>query len=124
MKLWELDWKKSAKYRDSLGNTWSTYLGEMYQIADDSQMVGNINEIFSLSEILDLEFEPYSDIDWSKVEIDTPILVSDVGKWYKGHFAKYENNLIYTFSAGCTSWTRKDDNPVPWKYAKLAEGED
>lgn len=36
-------------------------------------------------------------IDWSKVAVDTPILVKDNSdcEWLKRHFAKYENGEVY-----------------------------
>lgn len=66
-------------------------------------------------------------IDWSKVPVDTPILVRDSGddKWGKRYFAKCENDKIYAWSDGCTSWSADDkDYVTDWKYAKLAEMED
>ena len=61
--------------------------------------------------------------DWSKVEVDTPILVRNDGvKWIKRHFAKYENGLVYTWKDSCTSWTTED--MAEWDYAKLAEDEE
>ena len=63
--------------------------------------------------------------DWSKVEVDTSILVRQ-GKnerWLERHFAKYENGLVYAWSDGCTSWTT-EGYTTAWKYAKLAETED
>lgn len=63
-------------------------------------------------------------VDWSKVEIDTPILVSnDDENWYKRYFAKYnsERNVIYAFDRGCTSWSA--DRTAAWDYAKLAKQE-
>jgi hypothetical protein len=65
--------------------------------------------------------------DWSKVEVDTPILVreSEDEEWLKRHFAKYENGKVYAWQAVCTSWTALDDEDVTdWKYAKLAESEE
>ena len=65
--------------------------------------------------------------DWSKVEVDTPILVSDSGEgyWNKRHFAKYENGNIYAWRDGFTSWTtRSKPDWSVWKYAKLAESEE
>ena len=65
--------------------------------------------------------------DWSKVEVDTPILVrdSDNEEWTKRHFARYENGTIYAWVSGRTSWASIDSDDVfGWKYAKLAEGED
>ena len=75
---------------------------------------------------LDEEYtEP--EIDWSKVEVDTPILVrcSENEEWKKQHFAKYENGHIYAWSGSCTSWTAYNNGYVSdWPYAKLAEQEE
>ncbi|MCO7121936.1 hypothetical protein NIA71_08225 [Ihubacter massiliensis] len=72
---------------------------------------------------LDEEYkEP--ETDWSKVAVDTPVLVSnDCKRWFKKHFAKYENELVHTFDIGQTSWT-SNSSPTPWTHAKLAESEE
>lgn len=46
-------------------------------------------------------------IDWSKVAVDTPILVtySGIHSWVKRHFAKYENGRVYAWNHGTTSWS-------------------
>lgn len=64
------------------------------------------------------------EIDWSKVEVDTPILVRayEDEDWLKRYFAKYENGTVYAWSCGCTSWSETVMND--WKYAKLAESEE
>lgn len=60
------------------------------------------------------------EVDWSKVAVDTPILVSiDNVQWYCRHFAKYENGLFYVWDDGRTSYTT--DTKSTWEYAKLAE---
>lgn len=61
--------------------------------------------------------------DWSKVEVDTPILVRQGknGTWLERHFAKYENGDVYAWVDGQTSWTGADK--IKWRYAKLAEDE-
>ena len=63
--------------------------------------------------------------DWSKVEVDTPILVrrGDNEEWNKRYFAGYGNDgYIYAWSNGCTSWTAYDNSDVTeWEHAKLAE---
>ena len=67
------------------------------------------------------------EVDWSKVEVDTPILVRDRGnkEWNKRYFARYEYETIYAWGGGCTSWTAYDSDDVyAWKYAKLAEQEE
>lgn len=69
--------------------------------------------------------KPYKEepeTDWSKVAVNTLILVrdSDTGDWGKRHFARYENGNIYAWAGGCTSWTA-NGNTTMWEYAKLAE---
>ena len=61
--------------------------------------------------------------DWSKVEVDTPILVRDTedDDWHKAHFAKYKDREVRAWIGG-TSWTSKET--YAWKYAKLAESEE
>nr|DAV87974.1 MAG TPA: hypothetical protein [Caudoviricetes sp.] len=62
-------------------------------------------------------------VDWSKVAVDTPILVRDSNesKWTKRYFALFEEGLIYAFESGATSWSVENNRRVvPWKYAKLA----
>ena len=61
-------------------------------------------------------------IDWNKVEVDMPILVSDDGiDWRKRYFALFEDGIIYAWESGATSWSSEDKGRVvSWKYAKLA----
>lgn len=62
-------------------------------------------------------------VDWSKVAVDTPILVRDnsLSEWGKRYFAKYENGSVYAWSNGTTSWT--GDRCTPWELAKLPDKE-
>ena len=65
--------------------------------------------------------------DWSKVAVDTPILVrySEDGEWLRRHFAKYENGIVYAWSDGCTRWTAyRSKYATKWNYAKLAGSEE
>ncbi len=67
------------------------------------------------------------EVDWSKVKVDTPILVKDILKseWIKRYFAKYENGRVYAWKEGKTSWSAVNEHNVnSWKYAKLAESEE
>lgn len=67
------------------------------------------------------------EVDWSKVEVDTPILVRTVegADWVKRSFAKYEGGMVYVWNNGKTSWTALDNGCVtPWEHAKLAESEE
>lgn len=62
-------------------------------------------------------------VDWSKVPVDTSILVKVTEKctWIHRYFAKYENGLVYAWEQGVTSWSAEDSDDVcDWKYAKLA----
>lgn len=63
------------------------------------------------------------EIDWSRVSVDTPILVRNLENddWLKRYFAKYENGIVYTWKDGCTSWSTLNNHTINWKYAKLAE---
>lgn len=70
--------------------------------------------------------DPAEDVDWSKVPVDTPVLVrDDEDMWHKRYFAKYENGKKYVFTYGRTSWSDGENmNIIPCKYAKLANPED
>lgn len=62
-------------------------------------------------------------VDWSKVEVDTKILVrgAEYNSWSKRHFAKYENGKVYAWDDGATSFTANGE-VTEWEFAKLAEG--
>lgn len=62
------------------------------------------------------------EIDWSKVPIDTPVLVSDDGvNWRRRYFVRRsETGLFCVYSNGTTSWSA-DNCESRYKYAKLWE---
>ena len=69
-------------------------------------------------------------VDWSKVEVDTPILVKqrEDSEWYneeweRRYFAKFEDGVVYAWDNGQTSWTAHNVM-TSWNYAKLAESEE
>jgi hypothetical protein len=65
-------------------------------------------------------------VDWTKVPVDTPILVrnSEKNSWEKRYFAKYENGIVYAWGYGATSWSARGSGDISdWKMAKLAESE-
>jgi hypothetical protein len=75
-----------------------------------------------VSQLMRMEFEEVT--DWSKVPVDTKVLVSSDGKkWSRRHFAKYEDGKIYCFNSGTTSFTVNEGycpcEKVSWEYAKL-----
>lgn len=65
-------------------------------------------------------------IDWSKVKVDTPILVSqNKVDWKPRYFARYTNGIVETWLCGCTSWSIDSANDTCiWKYAKLVGDDD
>lgn len=74
-------------------------------------------DVMNIAEVLGI-------VDWSKVKVDTPILVSFDGcNWFKKYFAKVQNNTVYSWDNGATSWSvrNKEYCVTSWKYAKLAE---
>lgn len=73
-----------------------------------------------------LEYEE-PEVDWSKVKVDTPILVrnNEDKEWVNRYFAKFADGKVYAWVSGATSWTVEDEYDVTfWKYAKLAESEE
>ena len=77
--------------------------------------------IWLLKDYEEIKEPEQPEVDWSKVEVDTPILVkaADNSKWKKRYFAKYENEIVYAWDNGKTSWNK--DYMTSWKYAKLVE---
>lgn len=75
------------------------------------------NEVYDIAEELGI-------VDWSKVKVDTPILVSDEKHedWVKRYFAFFENGKVYAWVAGATSWSADNNRDAShWEIAKLAE---
>lgn len=79
---------------------------------DRTYIEGNFERIDVLSGLIpDFNELNYLDIgkylgivDWSKVAVDTPILVKQKVE-LKRHFAKFENGFVYYYDNGRTSWT-------------------
>ncbi len=65
-------------------------------------------------------------VDWTKVPVDTPILVRDYEKheWTRRYFARYVNGKVLAWRGGATSWSTDYKDVIQWKYAKLAESEE
>ena len=63
------------------------------------------------------------EVDWNKVEVDTPILVkySEKGMWIRRKFAKFEDGIVYAWHGKETGHSKS--YMTPWNYAKLAESE-
>ena len=66
-------------------------------------------------------------MDWSRVDIDTPVIVRDRQdqEWVRRYFAKYDQGKVWTFYQGTTSWSVGNEyNLTPWNFAKIANEED
>lgn len=98
-----------------------------HQIACSDCLFGEIldKDCFEeAKEWLEEEYEPR--VDWSRVEVDTKILVSGDNKhWEKRYFAKFENGIVFAWMDGRTSWSAENEfDAHPWNFAKLYEGEE
>ena len=74
-----------------------------------------------------LQSEHVEQVDWSKVKVDTPILVkrSKEAEWERRYFAKFVDGKVYAWMGGATSWTADSEYRMNfWEYAKLAQIED
>lgn len=64
-------------------------------------------------------------VDWTKLPVDTPIYVRDYEEenWYPRHFAKFENEKVFTWMDGRTSFSAKNDSDkmISWRFAKLKD---
>ena len=89
-----------------------TCIGRTHGILPDLE----IGEVMDIADELGI-------IDWSKVEVDTPVLVSNDNKeWIKRYFARYEDGNVYCWLNGKTSWTAICELSIGhWDYTKLAE---
>ena len=99
------------QFKDDNGEYWYVYsqvpVYESFPLSLKSDNYKDILTHYSLNEIVQLNFKEI--VDWDKVPVDTKVLVKLEGKrWTKGYFAKYENNTIYIFSDGRSSFTKTE----------------
>lgn len=74
------------------------------------------NQLIDIAEYLGV-------VDWSKVKVDTPILVKGFEQdyWRKRYFAFFKNGKVYAWRYGVTSWSvDSTDDVICWVHAKLA----
>lgn len=74
-------------------------------------------------------FDPEKDIDWSKVPVDTPVLVNlNPDEEFRRYFFCKENDdeptTFRTFANGRTSWTAGEGGYAYWPHCKLYRPED
>ena len=76
--------------------------------------------IYFASQIAKMEFREV--IDWSKVPVDTKVLVKDTEDccvYTRRYFAEYKDGYIYTWTDGKTSFTTQ--SKTKWNYGKHYE---
>ena len=75
------------------------------------------NEVLNIAKELGI-------VDWSKVAVDTPVLVRDFegAKWEKRYFAFFKNGRVNTWCGGTTSWSSENiTGTISWRHAKVVE---
>ena len=111
-------WLPLSKYNNDLGfgcygsfSVEKVYKSDIYGL---TAMLKDANEII---------WEREKEIDWSKVPVDTKILVREYEDedWIPAHFAKYDYGVVSVWEDGGTSFT-KEQSEI-WCYAKLYEGD-
>lgn len=77
----------------------------------------NLNQYLSIAKELGI-------IDWSKVPVDTPVIVWDKRPEIsqRRYFAKFKHGQIFTWNEGATSWSAfSKDACTSWLNGKLVE---
>ena len=124
MKVWEL--KDGVEYVSSLSDGETKYQlidGDLYYMNPSINYGSYMRSGMEYNRAKETDFTPYTPpTDWSKVEVDTKVLVRDWdnSEWIPRHFAIYKNGRIHTWNNGHTSFTSRDkDDYVPYNQAKL-----
>ena len=118
--------KYAEKIKGDKGSDFCEDVVKPYILKSDSCNGISCGACHMLQMIWLLEDYEESEVDWSEVEVDTPILVKydeESVVWHKKHFAKYEDGKVCAFNNGETSWTTCG-GMTAWNYAKLAESEE
>lgn len=93
----------------------------------DFNMVCSSSYVDRINKWAEQEYVEY-ETDWNKVPVDTPILVKlskDDADIFKRHFCKYENNKVFCWNDGRTSFSVADKSCYTyWNYTELANEED
>ena len=120
--------KYEEKIREYEGETFCADFVQPYILKRDDCCRMDCGQCNMLSLIWLMKEYEEPKIDWSKVEVDTPILVREYEEqdWVKRYFAKYEGGKVYAWNSGRTSWTTHCMTAcmTAWNYAKLAESEE
>lgn len=122
--------KKKKEMLDDLGRTKGVCGGINCKICplnlEKDEVSCSEMELVNPDKALEIVMEYEHKVDWSKVEVDTKVLVRNFNDeiWFPRYFAEYKNDNIYCFDYGRTSFTKEDTGLVIWKYAKLYKGDE
>lgn len=77
------------------------------------------------SPFAEIQLEPIPEVDWTQVEVDTPIWVRDktTDAWDKRHFAEFDQTRkkVRAWNNGWTSFTAHPVSHTSWNYATLVD---
>lgn len=132
MKNYEKYADEIREFKSDIGTEWCDSFAKPKVLKPLGRKCENVscglcNALATLWLLEDYKEPKEPEVDWNKVEVDTPILVRDAEntEWLKKHFAKYEDGIVYVWNLGRTSWSEPNNKSVSaWKYAKLAESEE
>jgi len=120
MKVWELEeGKEYVSDLDDGGSPYKIINGDLFYKNGTEYMRSYIY----YTTVKDVDFTLYTPpTDWSKVEVDTKVLVRDAtyASWTYSHFAKYQNGHVYVWEEGRTSFSvYTNDDCTYYNEAKL-----
>lgn len=64
------------------------------------------------------------DIDWSKVPVDTPVIVGNTDEEHRRYFSGIKDGCFGAYADGRTSWSSTTGNICSWNHCKLYRPED
>lgn len=116
--------KNREKYADEIknykdNNFCDDFIKPIILKKKECDIFSNCSQCYLIQQLwLDEEYKE-SEVDWSKVPVDTLIRVkeNEIDKWVLRYFAKYKDGKIYAWDHGCTS---KTTNCVAtWRYGEI-----
>lgn len=114
-------WLPLSKYNNDLGyGSTEVYFGCYGSFSVEKVYKSDIYGLTAmLKDANEIIWEREKEIDWSKVPVDTKILVRDDEDedWIPAYLAKYDCGVVSVWEDGGTSFTKKQTEA--WCYAKL-----
>lgn len=123
MKVWELE--EGKEYTSNLcddGTIYKITNGALYYKHRKINYGDYLESGMEYNIIKSVHFTEYTPpTDWSKVEVDTKVLVRNrMGQWYRRYFARCEQDKVYVYTDGATSWSDYGSNHITtWDEVKL-----